>query len=165
MADYSGFRIALLNETYPAIYDLLITELEARATEMENGRQGQANLAANMLRYVLYSAATANLNMAGFKITGLGTPTLSTDAVTKAYADGLSFSAALPSQTGNNGAIISTDGTTAFWTFDYAKKNGSAAETFSMSTQASTDVSTKGANTAFVNERMGMNAETLFYRG
>lgn len=37
------------------------------------------------------SAPTADLAAGGFKITGLGTPTLSTDAVTKAYADTLSL--------------------------------------------------------------------------
>lgn len=34
-------------------------------------------------------AMAANLPMGGFKITGLGTPTVGTDAVTKTYADGL----------------------------------------------------------------------------
>lgn len=43
------------------------------------------------------------------------TPTLSTDAVTKAYADGLSLSSALPGQAGNAGKYITTDGTTASW--------------------------------------------------
>lgn len=35
------------------------------------------------------AAQTADYNAAGFKITGLGTPTAGTDAVTKAYADGV----------------------------------------------------------------------------
>lgn len=43
------------------------------------------------------------------------TPTLGAQAVTKTYADGLSFAAALPAQTGNSGKIVSTDGTTASW--------------------------------------------------
>jgi hypothetical protein len=33
------------------------------------------------------NAATANLNAGGFKVTNLGTPTVSTDAATKAYVD------------------------------------------------------------------------------
>lgn len=43
------------------------------------------------------------------------TPSNSTDAVTKAYADGLSFATALPAQTGNSGKFVTTDGTTASW--------------------------------------------------
>ncbi|HRA92205.1 MAG TPA: hypothetical protein PLR79_08575, partial [Acinetobacter sp.] len=35
-------------------------------------------------------AFTANQSMGGFKLTDLGTPTASTDAVTKAYVDGVS---------------------------------------------------------------------------
>lgn len=165
MADYSAYLLNLLDEDYPAVYNALIDELQNRATEMENGRQGQANLAANFARYVLYSAATANLNMANFKITGLGTPTATTDAVTKAYADGLSFAAALPSQTGNAGGMIETDGTTAFWSFNFARLAGSASQTFNMLTQAPSDRSNKGATTEFVQERVGLNAENLFYRG
>jgi hypothetical protein len=36
-------------------------------------------------------------------------------SVTKNYADGLAFSASLPSQAGNSGKYITTDGTTASW--------------------------------------------------
>lgn len=43
------------------------------------------------------------------------TPTLASHAVSKAYADGLSFAAALPAQTGNAGKFVTTDGTTASW--------------------------------------------------
>jgi hypothetical protein len=43
------------------------------------------------------------------------TPTNSTDAVTKGYADALAFTAALPSQTGNSGKTVTTDGTAASW--------------------------------------------------
>lgn len=165
MADFDPYRVPLLGTDYPAKYDALITVLEGYATEIEDARQGEADLLAAFGLFVLMSGLTANLAAGGFKITGLGTPTASGDAVTKAYADGLSFAAALPSQTGNGGAVISTDGTTAFWTFDYAKKNGNAGETFQMATQAPSDTSTKGATTAFVQERAGLNAETLFYRG
>lgn len=166
MANFNGYRVALLASDYPTKYDGLVTATEATATEVENGRQGQASLAANFARYILAATGlTANLAAGGFKITGLGTPTAAGDAVTKAYADGLAFASSLPAQAGNGGAVISTDGTTAFWTFDYAKKNGNAAETFSMATQASTDRSNKGATTQFVQERCGLNATTLFLRG
>lgn len=43
------------------------------------------------------------------------TPSASTDACTKGYADGLSFASVLPAQTGNSGKFVTTDGTTASW--------------------------------------------------
>ena len=43
------------------------------------------------------------------------TPSNATDAVTKAYADNLAFSAALPSQAGNAGKFVTTNGTVASW--------------------------------------------------
>lgn len=49
------------------------------------------------------------------------TPTQTYQAATKAYADGLALSTALPGQTGNAGKFVTTDGTTASW--------GSIAET------------------------------------
>lgn len=48
------------------------------------------------------------------------TPTTSTQAVTKAYADGLSFATVLPAQTGKSRNVITTDGTTASWTYPSA---------------------------------------------
>ena len=48
----------------------------------------------------------------------VATPTTGTNPVTKSYADNLAFSAALPSQTGNAGKFVTTDGTTASWTYN-----------------------------------------------
>jgi hypothetical protein len=42
-------------------------------------------------------------------------PTVGAHAVTKTYADGLSFTTALPAQAGNSGKFITTDGSTASW--------------------------------------------------
>lgn len=64
---------------------------------------------------LLTATLAADLNAGSFKITSLGTPTSGGDAVNKTYADGLAFSAALPSQTGNAGKEITTNGTTASW--------------------------------------------------
>ncbi|MFI4939820.1 MAG: hypothetical protein ACHP7O_05705, partial [Burkholderiales bacterium] len=44
------------------------------------------------------------------------TPTLVNQAVTKAYADGLSFATVLPAQAGNAGKVVTTNGTAASWT-------------------------------------------------
>ncbi|MDR7331770.1 hypothetical protein [Roseateles asaccharophilus] len=166
MADLSPYIPDLDDEDYVEKIAAAFTLIDGFLDEIEAGRDGQASLAANFARYIRAAAGLqAALAANGHKITGLGAPTAAGDAVTKAYADGLAFSSSLPAQAGNNGAVISTDGTTAYWTFDYARKNGSASETFSMATQASTDASKKGANTEFVQERCGLNAETLFYRG
>lgn len=50
------------------------------------------------------------LNMGGFKINGLGTPAIGTDAATKAYVD-----AVLPSQGGNSGKFLQTNGSVVSW--------------------------------------------------
>lgn len=52
-----------------------------------------------------YTGATLNVS----------TPTASAQAVNKAYADGLSFSTALPAQTGNGGKFVTTNGSVASW--------------------------------------------------
>jgi hypothetical protein len=54
----------------------------------------------------------------GSRITGVGNPTSSGDAATKAYVDATAFTAAggnLPGQAGNAGKILVTDGSTASW--------------------------------------------------
>lgn len=42
-------------------------------------------------------------------------PTIGANPVTKTYADALAFNAALPSQIGNGGKYVTTDGTNASW--------------------------------------------------
>lgn len=53
-------------------------------------------------------------NFMGGSIT-VPAPTVGADAATKTYADSLAFSTALPSQSGNAGKVVTTDGTTASW--------------------------------------------------
>ena len=50
------------------------------------------------------------IDMNSNKITELATPTASTDAATKAYADGV-----IPDQTGNSGKYLTTNGTATSW--------------------------------------------------
>lgn len=60
----------------------------------------------------------AALDMGGFKITSLGTPSASTDAATKGYVDSVAFEMAegeLPGQAGNAGKVLGTDGDVAGW--------------------------------------------------
>lgn len=66
-------------------------------------------------------------NFAGQRITGIGTPTASTDGANKSYADAILVSANqytdavatasgnLPNQTGNSGRTLTTNGTSASW--------------------------------------------------
>lgn len=116
MADFSGFQISLGNTTYPTIYNAFVAAMQPYATEIENGRQGQASLAANFSRYILASQGlTMNLAAGGFRITGLPVPAAADEPATKGYADALSFSSALPAQATNAGKEITTDGATASW--------------------------------------------------
>lgn len=117
MADYTAYRIPLLDENYPSKYDALITELQNRATEMENGRQGQASLAANFSRYILASAGlTQNLAANGFRVTGLPVPVAADEPATKSFAEGLAFSSALPSISLNVQWLgVTNDGSAGRW--------------------------------------------------
>jgi len=57
-------------------------------------------------------------DMAGLRLTSLGTPTANTDAATKQYVDNTAFAMAagsLPGQTGNAGKSLVTDGSNASW--------------------------------------------------
>lgn len=67
-------------------------------------------------QYLLASGARAlagALNLGGFKITNLATPTVSTDAATKAYVD--STSGFSPAGTPTTGDVVRWDGTTPRW--------------------------------------------------
>lgn len=61
-------------------------------------------------------AWTGTQNFTGATVT-VAAPTTGSNPVTKTYADGLAFAAVLPSQTGNAGKTIQTNGTTASWGF------------------------------------------------
>lgn len=116
MADFSGFLINLGNTSYPTVYNAFVAALQPYATEIEAGRQGQASLAANFGRYILASQGlTMNLAASGFRITGLPVPVAADEPATKAFAEGLAFSPALPGQAGNAGKEITTDGVSASW--------------------------------------------------
>jgi hypothetical protein len=57
-------------------------------------------------------------DMAGLRLTSLGTPTANTDAATKQYVDNTAFamaSGSLPGQGGNAGKALITDGTIPSW--------------------------------------------------
>ena len=58
---------------------------------------------------------SGNLAMGGYKVTGLGTPTVSTDAATRGYVDGIALSGTVPN--GDRGDIT-VSGSGAVWTID-----------------------------------------------
>lgn len=112
----SAHRVALDDTQYPQKYDALLTVLEGYLNEIEMARDGNANLLARIQLCLVASVGlTQSLAANGFRINGLPAPAAPDDAVTKSYADGLSFAAALPAQAGNAGKEIITDGTTASW--------------------------------------------------
>lgn len=87
------------------------------------------------------TSMTAKANKAGETYAGahdftaatitVATPTVAAQAVNKSYADGLAFSAALPSQAGNAGKYVTTDGVTASW--GAVSANGGSSTTNPMS--------------------------------
>jgi len=120
MADVDPFRISLLSQNYPTLYDNFLTYLEAYLTEIENARQGDTSLVANLntkfAQFIVASTGlTVDLDANGKRIAGGVVPVSPDEFVIKSYADGLVFAATLPSQTGNAGKEIITDGTTASW--------------------------------------------------
>lgn len=117
MADYTAYRILLLDENYPSKYDAFVTELQARAQEQENAREGQATLLANVQRHIRADVGlTQGLAANGNRITGLPTPVASDEPATKDYADGLAFSSALPAISLNTQWLgVTNNGATAQW--------------------------------------------------
>lgn len=69
-----------------------------------------------------------NVAMNTNKITGLGTPTATTDAATKDYADQLAFATALPAQAGaTSGQFLKTDTSSASWDWPLADQSAATA--------------------------------------
>ena len=83
----------------------------AGTLNIANGGTGATSAGAALT--ALGAAPTASPTFTG-NVT-VPTPTLSTQAATKGYADGLAFSSSLPAQAGNAGKYITTDGSTASW--------------------------------------------------
>lgn len=74
--------------------------------------------------------AVGALSLSGGSLTDVAAPVNGTDAVNKTYADALAFTAALPSQPGNAGNDITTDGTTARWSRTPRRMRALAVLTF-----------------------------------
>ncbi len=53
-------------------------------------------------------------------------PTNNNELVTKTYVDGVAFNTSLPSQTGNAGRFVTTNGTTASWALPFADQTGNS---------------------------------------
>lgn len=116
MADLGPFLVALDDEDYVEKFAALLVYLEPRLTEVEAGRQGQADLAANFARYILASAGLQGaLQANGFKITGAADASADSDYVTLRQLVATAFAPALPGQAGNARKVIRTDGTSASW--------------------------------------------------
>ncbi|MCA6480509.1 MAG: hypothetical protein IM557_07910 [Chitinophagaceae bacterium] len=75
-----------------------------------------------------FDPADGDVGLGGFKITNLATPTANTDAANKSYVDSVAFNAALPSQTGNSGKYVTTDGTNASWADVFPSQTGNGGK-------------------------------------
>lgn len=119
MADFSSYK-PVIGDTnnYPPQLSGFIDAVQAFCTEIENARQAQSNLLTNLQRFIIAAnGLTVDLDAAGHRIKNLPSPGAGSDPATKTYADGLAFASALPAQSGKNGRVVSTDGTTAAWGF------------------------------------------------
>lgn len=116
MADFSDILFSPSQSDYIARLNLLRTRTEAAVSEIEAGREGMPSLLANNLRYIKAAAGLSQaLPTNGYRITGLPSPVANDEPATKGYADGLSFSSALPAQAAGAGLEITTNGVTASW--------------------------------------------------
>lgn len=108
MANWSDLTFTSGQLDYIAMLNTLRSRSQDVATDVESARGGAASLGAAVLRYV---GATADVPMAGYRITGLPAPVDAAEPATKAYAEGLAFSSALPSVAGRAyGDTVIADG-------------------------------------------------------
>lgn len=76
----------------------------------------QADIDADKSNQLRYPGLTANLTIAGYRITGAPLVPLAADElISKAYADSLAISGIGPTQVGHAGGLTTTNGTTASW--------------------------------------------------
>jgi hypothetical protein len=71
-----------------------------------------------------FDPADGDVQLGGFKLVNVGAPTAGGDAANKTYVDATAFNAALPSQTGNAGRYVTTDGTNASWAAVFPDQTG-----------------------------------------
>lgn len=118
------------------------------SSRMDTDTDGIATGLSNCITKDGQQTLTANIPFGGFKITGLGNGSSTTDSVnyaqvftsptfttpsaaatpatgnsstllaTTAFVAATAFSSALPAQTGNSGKVVTTNGTTASWSSD-----------------------------------------------
>lgn len=104
--------------TIPSVEKLYIVRAASADVTITNG-SSSVTVRSGDVGYVVTDGASVWLggvtDFGGRRLKNIGTPTQTTDAATKGYADGLAFAPVLPGQSGNEGKVISTDGTTAFW--------------------------------------------------
>ncbi len=104
--------------TIPSVEKFYIVRAASADATITNGTASLIVKAGDCMGVVTDGVAiwpVRSTDFAGQRLKNIGTPQQSTDAVTKLYADGLAFAAALPAQTGNEGRYVTTDGATAFW--------------------------------------------------
>jgi hypothetical protein len=107
---YTDTAVSNLVDSSPAALNTL-NELAAALGDDANFSTTVTNSIATKLP-LAGGTMTGAIAMGANKVTGLGTPTATTDAATKAYVDALD---ALPSQATHAGEYLTTNATTASW--------------------------------------------------
>lgn len=85
MANWSDIALSPGDLDYIDRLNALRTRAEASSTEVEAARGSEATLSARLALLVPGNGMTANLNAAGWRITGLGDPVNSQDAATRSW--------------------------------------------------------------------------------
>lgn len=129
MSGITAYGINLGDTDYPVKYSGLLAFLDPYIDELVAAREGQASLLANNLRYIKNAAGlTQNLPANGYRIQGLPTPVAADEPATKAFAEGLAFSSALPGVSAvTKGLEITNNGTVSKWGHSAAAAAGAMA--------------------------------------
>lgn len=86
------------------------------AAELTAARQGQGSLTLNLGRYLnTFSAWPGNVDAGGYRLTNVGAAVNNSDAVNLAQLQATAFATALPSQAGQAGMFIKSNGVSAYW--------------------------------------------------
>jgi len=117
MSAILSYNVSLKARDYPTKYTGLLNFLDPYIDEIVAARDGGASVLASIQTRIKASdGLTQNLAANGFRITGLPTPVAAGEPATKAFAEGLAFSSALPAVSAvTKGLEITNNGATSKW--------------------------------------------------
>lgn len=117
MADLTPYSYVLGNRNYPTTHQNFLNYLLPFLNDIEGARNGEATMLARIQKcMVLSSGFTQEINANGNRLRNLPTPVNPDEPATKAFAESLAFSSALPAvSSATMGEEITNDGATAEW--------------------------------------------------